>query len=88
MYSIGERKNVNTFPYYISEQPKTINRINLLLIDEDYACKDDETDNLVMKTRYHYCWMKNINRFLLDKNKHKTIIIVIDVSMDLHKKKY
>ena len=26
-----KEKNVNTFPYYISEQPKTINRINLLL---------------------------------------------------------
>ena len=25
-----------------------------------------------MKTRYHYCWIQKLNRFLFDKNKHKT----------------
>ena len=60
MYSIRERKqNVNTFPYCIPERPKTINRINLFLINEDYACKDDENDNLV-------CYENKIS-LLLDK---------------------
>ena len=31
----AKEKHVNTFPHYISEQPKTINCINLLLLNED-----------------------------------------------------
>ena len=42
------------FPYYISDQPKDIKRINLLLISE-------EENN-------HYCWIKNLNRLLCNQN--------------------
>ncbi len=46
-------------PYYISEQPKEINRINLLLLH------DKDTNN------YHYCWIKNLNRLLADQTTHR-----------------
>ena len=55
-------KKVNIFPYYISAQPNTMKRINLLLISDD----TDES------TKHHYCWIKNRDRLLFDQNKHKT----------------
>ena len=38
-------------------------RINLLLM----SVETTET----VKTKYHYCWIKNLNRLLYDQNKHK-----------------
>ena len=55
-------KNINVFPYHISEQPNERQRINLLLLSEDAA------EN---QTKYHYCWIKNLNRLLYGQNKHK-----------------
>ena len=55
-------KNINVLPYHISEQPNERQRINLLLMSED-ATKN--------QTKYHYCWIKNLNRLLYGQNKHK-----------------
>ena len=55
-------KKVNIFPYYISAQPNTMKRINLLLISDDTG----------ESTKHHYCWIKNLDRLLFDQNKHKT----------------
>ena len=51
-------KKVNTFPYYISAQPNTMQRINLILISDD----TDES------TKHHYCWIKNLDRLLHNQN--------------------
>ena len=51
-------KKVNTFPYYISAQPNTMQRINLLLISDD----TDES------TKHHYCWIKNLDKLLHNQN--------------------
>ena len=40
----------------ISKQPANIKRINTLVIEKD--------------GRYHYTWIKNLNRLLFDQNKH------------------
>ena len=56
---ISEENNLIVFPYYISDKPKEIKRINLLLIL-------DEENN-------HYCWIKNLNRLLCNQNnKHRS----------------
>ena len=59
-YTISKKKEIlNVFPYYISDQPHARKRINLLLICEDV---EEETDNYPEKqTKYHYCWIKNLN---------------------------
>ena len=61
-------KKINVFPYRISEQPKERHRINLLFLSED----DEAAENPAKKTtKYHYCWIKNLNRLLYDQNRHK-----------------
>ena len=58
-----ERKVV---PYHISNQPREMNRINLLLLHD--------------KDNYHYCWIKNLNRLLAGlSKKYGKNTFVIDV---------
>ena len=54
-----DRKKANIFQYHISNQPKEIQRINLLFISEDEPQHE---------TKYHYCWIKNVNRLIYDQN--------------------
>ena len=61
-------KKINIFPYRISEQPKERQRINLLLLSEDDEAAENPAEKI---TKYHYCWVKNLNRLLYDQNKHK-----------------
>ena len=65
--------NVSTFLYHISEQPKSIKRINLPLVAKEYNKTDGEKE-----TRYHYSWMKNLNRFLIDLDKQKAATYYCD----------
>ena len=58
-------EKINVCPYHISEQPTERQRINLLLLSED---AEDAAEN---QTKYHYCWIKNLDRLLYDQNKHK-----------------
>ena len=39
-----KKERVSIFPYYISEQPKEKQRINLLLISEDVEDVNEDTD--------------------------------------------
>ena len=38
------------------------------IIDKNY---DPDQVELKRETKYHYCWIKNLNRLLYDQNKHK-----------------
>ena len=38
------------------------------VIDENY---DPDAEEPQKETKYHYCWIKNLNRLLYDQNKHK-----------------
>ena len=59
-YTVSKKiENANIFPYHISNQPKEIQRINLLFISENEPQHE---------TKYHYCWIKNLNRLLYDQN--------------------
>ena len=63
-YTVSKKlEKLTVFPYYISDQASDMTRINLLLISDEA----EETD----KTKYHYCWIKNLNRLLYNQNKHK-----------------
>ena len=66
----------------ISEQPKEMEKTNLLLISEDVEVVDGNTNEEVIhenyhpdseepqkETKYHYCFIKNLNRLLIDLNK-------------------
>ena len=64
-YNLTKTEQLTIFPYHISDQPKDIKRINLLLICEDVTVKDEPKT-----TNYHYCWIKQLNRLLYDQNKH------------------
>ena len=84
-YTISQKiEKVNIFPYHISEQPKEMQRINLLLIseeeddgdnegiiDENYGPCAEYSTGLQKEIKYHYCWIKNLNRLLYDQNKYK-----------------
>ena len=59
-YTVSKKiEKTNIFPYHISNQPKEIQRINLLFISEDESQHE---------TKYHYCWIKNLNRLIYDQN--------------------
>ena len=80
-------EKITIFPYHLSEQPNEMARINLLLISEDVEVDDDDDNEEGIidenydpdanypepekETKYHYCWIKNLNRLLYDPNKHK-----------------
>ena len=70
-------KKINVFPYHISEQPKERQRVNLLLLSEDDEAAENQTEN-IKTSKYHYCWIKNLNRLLYDQNKHKCITYFCD----------
>ena len=61
-------EKINIFPYRISDQPKERQRINLLLLSEDDEAAENPAEKI---TKYHYCWIKNLNRLLYDQNRHK-----------------
>ena len=59
-YTVSSRmKMINTFPFYISDQPKEQLRYNLLFISED------------AESKYQYSAIKNLNRLHYGQNKHK-----------------
>lgn len=83
---------LNIFRYYIANQLKEVQRINLLLVsehvDEDIGKSSDEEvidekygpdayySEPQKETKYHYCWIKNLNRLLDDQNKQRKNIFL------------
>ena len=65
-YTVSKKlEKVDIFPYHISEQPKEKQRINLLLISKDVEVDENAEGSTERKeTKYHYCWIKNLNRLL------------------------
>ena len=73
-------EKLTVFPYHISNQPNDKERINLLLISEDLNVKEEineeegiidedyNPDEPTKETKYHYCWIKNLNRLLRNQN--------------------
>ena len=52
-YTVSKKKEkVNIFPYHISEQPKEMQRINLLLISEDVEVEDSEDEEGIIDDNY------------------------------------
>ena len=41
------------------------------ILDENYDPYPDYSTGPQKETKYHYCWIKNLNRLLHDQNKHK-----------------
>ena len=82
-------EKVNIFPYHISEQPKDKQKIHLLLIAGDEVNEDTDeriAENPIEKkeTKYHYCWIKNLDKLLYGQNskhggKHTSVIAVYTV---------
>ena len=48
--------NISIVPYHVSKQPREMDRINLLLIDEE--------------DKWHYCWIKDMSRLLSSQTEH------------------
>ena len=84
-YTVSKKiEKVTIFPYHISEEPKEKGRSNLLLISEDVEVVNEDTDDSddeevtdenydaeepQEETKYHYCWIKNLNILLYDQNR-------------------
>ena len=52
-YTVSKKiEKVNIFPYHISEQPKEMQRINLLLISEDVEVEDSEDEAGIIDDNY------------------------------------
>ena len=52
-YTVSKKiEKVNIFPYHISEQPKEMQRINLLLISEDVEVEDSEDEEGIIDDNY------------------------------------
>ena len=52
-YTVSKKiEKVNIFPYHISEQPKGMQRINLLLISEDVEVEDSEDEEGIIDDDY------------------------------------
>ena len=41
------------------------------IIEENYYPDADYSTGPQKKTKYHYCWIKNLDRLLYNQNKHK-----------------
>lgn len=68
-YTVSNKlEKVNIFPYHISNQSNGIERINLLMISEDVEVVNDNGEKS-KETKYHYCWIKNLNKLLSDQKK-------------------
>ena len=68
-------KKINVFPYCMDKELKERQRINLLLLSEDDEAAENPAEKI---TKYHYCWIKNLNRLLYGQNRHKCKIYFCD----------
>ena len=78
---IPKKQKLNVFPYYVSDRPLEIRRVNLLLLevevpedttectlDEDYDQEEYKYVKPEKETMYHYCAITRLDRLLHGQN--------------------